>query len=129
MNHPLLIGNKMSVQRAQSMKQGTYRSLGNKAFGELKGADMEAQKAWGHHFNERGMMALESFLKMLEGEGSAGRFTVGDAFSAADLFLIPQVQSARRFGVTLDPFVRVLAAEAAALAAPFAQEAQPVESY
>lgn len=33
------------VQLAQEMKQGTYRALGDKSYGELKGADIEAQKA------------------------------------------------------------------------------------
>lgn len=45
MNHPLLNGNDIPVPLAQEMKQGTYRALGDKAYGELKGADMEAQKA------------------------------------------------------------------------------------
>lgn len=35
---------QMPVQLAQEVKQGTYRALGNKAYGELKGADVEAQK-------------------------------------------------------------------------------------
>jgi hypothetical protein len=30
---------------AQAMKQGTYRALGDKSYGELKGANIEAQKA------------------------------------------------------------------------------------
>jgi hypothetical protein len=42
--HPLIKGDKMSVQDAQMLKQGTYKSLGDKAYGELKGADIEAQK-------------------------------------------------------------------------------------
>jgi len=36
--------NNIPVQLAQDIKQGTYRSLGDKAYGELKGADIEAQK-------------------------------------------------------------------------------------
>jgi len=35
----------MTAAEAQAMKQGTYRSLGDKAYGELKGASIEAQKA------------------------------------------------------------------------------------
>lgn len=35
----------MTADEAQSMKQGTYRALGDKAYGELKGASIEAQKA------------------------------------------------------------------------------------
>lgn len=34
----------MSVAQAQEIKQGTYRSLGEKAYGELKGPQIEAQK-------------------------------------------------------------------------------------
>lgn len=46
LSHPLLAGRAtMSVPTAQALKQGTYQSLGSKAYGELKGADIEAQKA------------------------------------------------------------------------------------
>lgn len=44
LNHPLLAGERMPVQLAQEMKQGTYRALGDKAYGELKGASIEGQK-------------------------------------------------------------------------------------
>lgn len=44
MNHPMLAGNAIPVQQAQAMKQGTYKTLGERAFGELKGAEIEAQK-------------------------------------------------------------------------------------
>lgn len=37
--------NPMSAADAQSMKQGTYRVLGGKAYGEMKSASVEAQKA------------------------------------------------------------------------------------
>jgi hypothetical protein len=45
LNHPLLVGKQdIPVNLAQELKQGTYRSLGDKSYGELKGADIEAQK-------------------------------------------------------------------------------------
>jgi len=37
--------NSFPVQKAQDLKTGTYKMLKNKAFGELKGADIESQKA------------------------------------------------------------------------------------
>ena len=45
-NHPLLqqVGT-MPVALAQRLKQGTYKALGSKSYGELKGAEIEAQKA------------------------------------------------------------------------------------
>ena len=44
-NHPLLNGTDIQVQLAQELKQGTYRSLGDKSYGELKSASVEAQKS------------------------------------------------------------------------------------
>lgn len=44
-NHPLLAGkSEIPVQLAQQMKQGTYSSIGSKAYGEMSGAQTEAQK-------------------------------------------------------------------------------------
>lgn len=45
LQHPLLSGaSSIPVQLAQKLKQGTYQALGEKSFGELKGAEIEAQK-------------------------------------------------------------------------------------
>jgi hypothetical protein len=41
--HPIL-GDKIPVQTAQELKKGTYKVLGEKAYGEQKGAAAEAQK-------------------------------------------------------------------------------------
>jgi len=88
--------------------------------------DPAEQKAWGAFFNERGLAAYESWLHTIDGElESPGRFSVGDALTAADLFLVPQVYSARRFGVDVSKFPRVLAAEASALATEHAISALP----
>ncbi len=85
--------------------------------------------AWGRHFNERGLEGLERAMVRHDMLGVHGRFAYGDAFSAADAFLVPQVYSARRFGVDLSRFPRVSAAAEASLALPFvaaaAPEAQP----
>jgi len=46
LSHPLLPnGDAIPVQLAQELKTGTYRALKEKAYGEVKGADTEAQKA------------------------------------------------------------------------------------
>lgn len=45
LNHPLLAGaDQIPVKLAQLLKQGTYKALGEKSYGELKGAATEAQK-------------------------------------------------------------------------------------
>lgn len=52
LNHPKLqpLGagpgpGSLNAEDAQAMKQGTYQALGDKAYGELKGASIEAQKS------------------------------------------------------------------------------------
>lgn len=40
------------VKTAQEIKQGTYKSLGGKAYGELKGAEIEAQKVLARSLKE-----------------------------------------------------------------------------
>lgn len=45
LRHPSVKGRvAMPVDEAQTMKQGTYKALGNKSYGELKGAQIEGQK-------------------------------------------------------------------------------------
>ena len=53
-----------------------------------------AGKAHARHFNEVGLSALEARV-----QETAGRFCVGDAPTFADLCLVPQLYSARRFGL------------------------------
>ena len=54
MNHPLLVNkSSMSVQEAQALKQGTYKQLGDKAYGEMKSADIEAQKGLARGLKEQ----------------------------------------------------------------------------
>jgi hypothetical protein len=46
LNHPRINAQgNLSVQDAQALKQGTYKQLQNRAYGELKNADTEAQKS------------------------------------------------------------------------------------
>lgn len=87
--------------------------------------DKEGQKTWAAHWNQRGLAAYERLLGELAAEGLGGRFSLGDTLTAADLFLVPQVYSARRFGVDVAAFPRVLAAEAVALATEHAEGARP----
>lgn len=68
--------------------------------------DSVPRKAWLQFFNERGLRAVEALLGDFEKEGISGRFAVGDELTLADVFLVPQVFSALRFEVPLDPFPR-----------------------
>ncbi len=53
--------------------------------------------AWVRRFVEPGLHAVQQISEPLR-----GRFLVGDTISVADLFLVPQLYGARRFGVDLE---------------------------
>ena len=69
LEHPLLKGKKdIPVQLAQDIKQGTYRSLGDKSYGELKGSDIEAQKALARGLKEEIAKQVPEVRKLNEEE-------------------------------------------------------------
>jgi maleylpyruvate isomerase len=64
---------------------------------------------WAAWANREGLTACEKLIA-----GEAGPFCFGDRPTIADLCLVPQLANARRFGVDLAAFPRLLKAEAAA---------------
>jgi maleylpyruvate isomerase len=87
--------------------------------------DPAVQLQWAQHFLGRGLSALESALEMNAREGVHGRFAFGPAPTAADAYLVPQVYAARRFGVDVSGYRRVLAAFDAAMELDVFQSAAP----
>ncbi len=79
---------------------------------------------WAAWANREGLSACETLIA-----GEAGPFCFGSAPTIADLCLVPQLANARRFGVDVNAFPRLLKAEAAANAmqafANAAPEKQP----
>lgn len=61
--------------------------------------DEAKRKEWAQYWIARGLKSYETWLK-----GLAGKFSVGDQVTVADLCLIPQVYNAKRFEVDLKPF-------------------------
>ena len=91
----------------------------------VPGAEAE-KRAWAKYWNERGLVALEALVANVAAEiPSDGRFCVGNELTAADLFLVPQLVTARRFDVDLTPMPRLRAIEAAVTALPHAAAALP----
>jgi len=72
------------------------------------------------HFLALGLSGLETAVA-----AGAGRFCHGDAVTLADLFLVPQLYGARRFGVELSGCPTLLRVEAACGALPAFQAAAP----
>lgn len=87
--------------------------------------DPAVQKKWAQHFIERGLASLETALAMNAREGVRGRYAFGGSITAADVFVVPQVFGARRFGVDVAPYPRVLAAYDAAMEHAAFQRAAP----
>lgn len=83
---------------------------------ELKGDD----KAFAAHWNMRGLAGLEAAVKE-----TAGTYCLGETVSFADIFLVPQLYSARRFGVDLTPYPTLTRIEAACEKLPAFQAAHP----
>jgi maleylpyruvate isomerase len=73
------------------------------------GLPQEQVTGWAAWANREGLAACESLIA-----GEAGPYCFGEAPSMADLCLVPQLANARRFGVDLAAFPRLLKAEAAA---------------
>jgi maleylpyruvate isomerase len=87
--------------------------------------DHDEQKRWAGHFIERGLGALERALEANAREGVSGQYAYGDAPTAADAFLVPQVHAAARFGVDISPFPRVAASFEAATRLDAVKQAAP----
>ena len=87
----------------------------------LKPAE-EAATAWAAEVNREGLAACEALVAM-----EAGPFCFGSAPNLADICLVPQLANARRFGVEVAPFRRLLEAEAAAKALPAFTDAAPAK--
>ena len=80
----------------------------------------EKVQDWAAWANREGLSACETLIR-----DGAGPFCFGDAPTLADLCLVPQLANARRFGVDVSAYPRLLRAEAAAKALPAFANAAP----
>jgi len=93
------------------------------------GCDEAAVNAWCATWINAGFEALEV---LLAADRSRGAFCFGNTPTLADAYLVPQVESARRFNVNLTPFPNIVAIDQACsgidafrLAAPALQPDAP----
>ncbi len=84
--------------------------------------DPALRKEWAARANARG---LEALARMVGEAVGGGPFCYGEGLTAADILVVPQLYSARRFGVDVTTWPRLLAAEAATLALPGMTAATP----
>lgn len=86
------------------------------------GADADGLAAWNAHWMHEGFAALEAMAGNQSGDGP---FLGGAEPDISDCFLVPQLFNARRFGVALDAYPRLLRAESAAAARDAFARAHP----
>lgn len=77
--------------------------------------------AWAREHIARGLGALERECQ----DPTVGAFLVGDAPTVADVFLVPQLQNARRYAVDLASYPRLLGVDARCADLPAFQAAHP----
>ena len=87
------------------------------------GADEAAINAWCSTWITAGFDAIEALLAQ---DDTRGSFCFGKAPGLADVYLIPQVESARRFGVDLARWPLISAVDAACSALPAFAQAAPL---
>jgi maleylpyruvate isomerase len=78
------------------------------------------EQAFARRFIEKGLAAFQALAEPVH-----GRFCVGDAPTVADVFLVPQIHAARRFGVDLGAFALLVRIEEQCAALPAFQAAHP----
>lgn len=74
------------------------------------GCDEAAVLAWCGTWIKAGFDALEA---LLAADKSRGQFCFGNTPTLADVYLVPQIESARRFNVDLSPYPNLLAVDTA----------------
>lgn len=86
------------------------------------GASEDAVNAWCGTWIGAGFDAYEA---LLAADPQRGRFSYGDAPTIADVYLIPQIESARRFKVDLTKWPRIMAVETACMELEAFRQASP----
>jgi maleylpyruvate isomerase len=107
---------------AQALACDTHPVQNLKVLARLRELGLpEAQvTAWAAWANREGLAACEALIA-----NETGPFCFGEAPTIADLCLVPQLFNARRFGVDVSAYPRLLKAEAAALAMKAFADAAP----
>jgi maleylpyruvate isomerase len=107
---------------AQALACDTHPVQNLKVLARLRqlGLPEEQVTGWAAWANREGLAACEILIA-----GEPGPFCFGAAPTLADLCLVPQLANARRFGVDVEAYPRLLKAEAAAKASKAFADAAP----
>jgi maleylpyruvate isomerase len=105
----------------ESINSGLQPLHNTSVLAHVKEALHADPRAWAEHFVQLGLAALEA-----QASRTAGRFLVGEAFTLADCFLVPQLYAARRFAsFDAAAYPTLARVEASCLTTPAAAAAHP----
>jgi maleylpyruvate isomerase len=108
-------------EAVEIVNSGTQPLQNTGVLEEMRRLDGESgAKRWAMRVITVGLAALECRAQL-----HAGRFLVGDSISLADVFLLPQLYNARRAGIDITQFPRLLDVEAQALSLEPVSRARP----
>ncbi|MFS2318301.1 maleylacetoacetate isomerase [Maricaulis sp. D1M11] len=93
-----------------------------KAAAALDGQGMDSMKAWAQRWMVPGLRALNDMVRTAKRPGD---FLWGEHPGLAEVYLVPQLYNARRWGVDVEEFPTLLAADIAARALPAFIDAAP----
>jgi len=99
---------RMLAEHINAGIQPLQNAAVQKHVGELMPEAGDAAYRWASHWVSRGLAGLEAAVKPL-----AGRYCLGDSVTLPDLFLVPQMYSARRFKLDLAPYPTLARIDAA----------------
>lgn len=123
--HPRDTWARARVRQLVELVNAGIQPLQNLMVNRYVSKDPEAQKAWARHWVSRGLDALERELSAVRDEGLGGMHAVGDSITTADLFIVPQLYNARRYGFDLATYPLLQSIEAAALRTEAAKASHP----
>ena len=100
--------NRARVIQLADMISADTQPIQNVPVLQMHSQDPAEQKRWAQHFIRAGLAAYEKIAA-----STAGRFSVGDELSYADLCLMPQLYNAQRYEISLSefPLLQKIAAE------------------
>lgn len=119
----LLTGDSFQRGRIRQLVQivnSGIQPIQNLCVMQFHSEEKEKQKAWAQHWIRRGLQAYEAIVKE-----TAGKFSVGNEITMADLFLIPQCYNAERNEVSLKEFPTIAKINANGLATEACKVAHP----
>ncbi len=107
---------------AHNPVEGVRAPKVSKPLPKALGVDEAAINTWCAHWITQGFDGYEALLRA---NTQRGRFSFGDVPGLADVYLVPQVESARRFKVDMARWPLISAVDAACMALEAFQKAAP----